>query len=285
MEFVLRDVVRKVIEDPGPFHAVLIEEDYEQIERAEYGMVKLHPGFYSIEWRKKFTVSFSVDPSMTAAYTRRTPEIELQAGHTYRLGADRTTGQGYSVFLWIEDVATGRLLYGSRKDSRSVNLERPAGEVYRAYSGSDLPDTSLAILDLGDADWVRVHSATSGSPPDSADADYVVAIEVTTAPDNSNGMGRWLSFFASALTLGIWPLYLPHDLVLTAEVTSRANQEPRTYRVEGKITEVWQTPLTVLLPLGATLPPERALRKELEPMVRVLFEKMRTDNSIRAPVE
>ena len=112
-----------------------------------------------------------------------------------------------------------------------------------------------------------------GDPAHVADADYVVDLEVTTNPDHG-GVGRFFLIFGSALTLGILPLYQSHALTLTAHVSPWVGQRARAYRIEGSITEVIQTPLTLFLPLGWVLAPDQALRKVLEDMTRALFEQM-----------
>ena len=39
----------------------------------------------------------------------------LAVGHTYSIEADRTTGHGYRMFLWIEDGETGEVVAGVKK--------------------------------------------------------------------------------------------------------------------------------------------------------------------------
>jgi hypothetical protein len=38
----------------------------------------------------------------------------LVAGHTYIIQADRTTGYGYRMYLWIEDAETGEVVAGTK---------------------------------------------------------------------------------------------------------------------------------------------------------------------------
>ena len=42
-------------------------------------------------------------------------DVSFEAGHTYKLCADRTTGHGYRVYHWIEDRTAGRIVYGEKK--------------------------------------------------------------------------------------------------------------------------------------------------------------------------
>jgi hypothetical protein len=55
-----------------------------------------------------------VEPSGYAAFDIAA-EVSLEAGHTYKFFADRTTGHGYRVYGWIEDRTTGRIVYGEKK--------------------------------------------------------------------------------------------------------------------------------------------------------------------------
>ncbi len=82
--------------------------------RGDFAAVQLLPGEYLIEWSHVFGVSVLIDPSGFAGYERR-HTVALEAGHAYRLRADRTTGPGYRVFFWIEDEASGQVIAGQRK--------------------------------------------------------------------------------------------------------------------------------------------------------------------------
>lgn len=85
-----------------------------RVDRARYSAVKLRPGAYDIEFGRAFGVSFLVDPRMLVEQ-KQSATVTLEAGHTYRLQADRTYGRGYRVYFWIEDAGTGNVVYGSRK--------------------------------------------------------------------------------------------------------------------------------------------------------------------------
>ena len=43
----------------------------------------------------------------------RSFEAEFKAGHVYELHADRTTGPGFRVYMWIKDAATGEIVAGT----------------------------------------------------------------------------------------------------------------------------------------------------------------------------
>ncbi|WP_116472791.1 hypothetical protein [Zobellella maritima] len=73
------------------------------IDGAKYSAVKLNPGTYRIEYSTTFGVSFMVDPRMLVSQAVNMT-IDLEAGRTYRLRADRTYGRGYAMYFWIEDT-------------------------------------------------------------------------------------------------------------------------------------------------------------------------------------
>jgi hypothetical protein len=83
------------------------------IEGSEYSMVKLMPGSHRIEWTKLFGISVMVDPRGIVAFELK-ETIILQAGHIYKLRADRTHGHGYRVYMWIEDTSTGSVVVGNK---------------------------------------------------------------------------------------------------------------------------------------------------------------------------
>ena len=83
------------------------------IEGSEYSMVKLLPGSHRIEWTNLFGISFMVDSRGIVAFDLK-ETITLQAGHIYKLRADRTHGHGYRVYMWIEDTNTGSVVAGNK---------------------------------------------------------------------------------------------------------------------------------------------------------------------------
>lgn len=92
----------------------VVEIDGLRVSAADYGAVKLLPGVHSIQWEATFVVSVMVNAS---GFDRA--EVDnvalLSAGHKYILEADRTTGHGYRMYLWIEDAETGEVVAGVRK--------------------------------------------------------------------------------------------------------------------------------------------------------------------------
>jgi hypothetical protein len=97
----------------GAAYELIIDDRY-YISGGKYGTVKLPAGTHRIKWSTSFGVSAMVEPSGYAAFDIAS-EVYLEAGHTYRFFADRTTGHGYRVYHWIEDMTTGRLVQGEKK--------------------------------------------------------------------------------------------------------------------------------------------------------------------------
>lgn len=89
-------------------------DDMYYVSQAKYSSVKLLPGVHQIKWTVVFGVSVMVDARGYAAY-EAVSSLSLEAGHTYKLFADRTYGQGYRVFLRIEDMTDGKVVYGEKK--------------------------------------------------------------------------------------------------------------------------------------------------------------------------
>jgi len=89
-------------------------DDMHYVSAAKYRLVTLAAGVHRIRWAVVFGVSVMVDPSGYARYEALS-DVNFEAGHQYKLSADRTTGQGYRVFFWIEDMTTGTLVYGAKK--------------------------------------------------------------------------------------------------------------------------------------------------------------------------
>jgi len=91
-----------------------VEIDGLKVTSADYGSVKLLPGVHTIRWESMFIVSVMVNASGFDRAEADKAAI-LSAGHTYTLEADRTTGHGYRMYLWIEDTETGEAVAGVRK--------------------------------------------------------------------------------------------------------------------------------------------------------------------------
>jgi len=99
--------------DMGAASELIIDDRY-YVSRGKYDTVKLPAGNHRIKWSTWFGVSVMVEPSGYAAFDIAS-EVSLEAGHTYKFCADRTTGHGYRVYHWIEDRTTGKILYGEKK--------------------------------------------------------------------------------------------------------------------------------------------------------------------------
>ena len=97
----------------GAAYEAVIDDRY-YVSRGKYGTVKLPAGAHRIWWATGFGVSVMVEPSGYAAFGI-VSDVSLEAGHTYWLCADRTTGHGYRVYHWIEDRTAGRVVFGEKK--------------------------------------------------------------------------------------------------------------------------------------------------------------------------
>jgi len=95
-------------------HASEVIIDGMKVDRSDYDSVTLLPGRHLIRWKTWFGVSVLIEPSGFA--TRQSGHtLDLKAGHTYILKADRTTGPGYRTYLWVEDVQSGQVIAGEKK--------------------------------------------------------------------------------------------------------------------------------------------------------------------------
>ncbi len=84
------------------------------VMRRDYGAIKVAPGRHTISYGAEFGVSVMVNPAMHDAIAADTT-IELEPGRSYILQGGRTYGQGYTMYLWIEDAETGDVVGGVRK--------------------------------------------------------------------------------------------------------------------------------------------------------------------------
>jgi hypothetical protein len=84
------------------------------VSKTDYQEVHLLPGLHALAWRKVFGFSVMVEPSMVKE-AELALEVRLKAGQTYKLFADRTTGQGYRFYFWIADMSSGEVIGGSKK--------------------------------------------------------------------------------------------------------------------------------------------------------------------------
>jgi hypothetical protein len=84
------------------------------VDRGDYERIALLPGEHEIHWGQWFAVSVLVDPDMFSEGAH-TAVVNLEAGHTYELHADRTHGHGYRKYFWITDAASGAVVAGEKK--------------------------------------------------------------------------------------------------------------------------------------------------------------------------
>lgn len=84
------------------------------VYRGDYNKAHVLPGEHEITWGQWFAVSVMVEADMFSEGSL-TAAVNLKAGHTYELHADRTTGHGYRKYFWISDTATGKVVAGEKK--------------------------------------------------------------------------------------------------------------------------------------------------------------------------
>jgi hypothetical protein len=85
-----------------------------EVSSADYGRVNLLPGNHQVSWDAEFGVSVLVNPSGWDT-TEVDLTVNLLAGHAYTVNADRTTGPGYRMYLWMEDASSGEVIAGTKK--------------------------------------------------------------------------------------------------------------------------------------------------------------------------
>ena len=84
------------------------------VNSADYGRVQLLPGSHRIKFGAWFLVSVLVNPSgYDSAETSN--DVEFEAGRSYRVQSGRTTGHGYEMYLWIEDMDSGEVVAGVKQ--------------------------------------------------------------------------------------------------------------------------------------------------------------------------
>lgn len=84
------------------------------VSKTDYQEVHVLPGRHSLAWRQQFGFSVMVEPAMLKEASLSIA-VDLQAGHVYKLFADRTYGTGYRFYFWLEDAASRALVGGTKK--------------------------------------------------------------------------------------------------------------------------------------------------------------------------
>ena len=77
-----------------------------------YRDFRLLPGQHTLTARRTWGASILVAPSGYIEESRYLL-LNAEAGHTYELHADRTTGIGYKVYFWIEDTTLRKVVSGT----------------------------------------------------------------------------------------------------------------------------------------------------------------------------
>jgi len=85
-----------------------------RVNHGDYAKVHLLPGKHHVSWTSVHGVSVLIEPS---GFAQKESQhlIDMEEGHTYRLRSDRTTGPGYVIYHWIEDITTGSVIAGAEK--------------------------------------------------------------------------------------------------------------------------------------------------------------------------
>jgi hypothetical protein len=96
------------------YNASSVVIDGLNVSHGDYAVVHLLPGDHHLTWTSVHGVSVLIEPSMFA-HKDSQHEITLEEGHTYRLRSDRTTGHGYRIYNWIEDITSGSVIAGTKK--------------------------------------------------------------------------------------------------------------------------------------------------------------------------
>jgi hypothetical protein len=76
-----------------------------------YASARLHPGQHSVTLYREFVVSVLI---VSGGFFEaiKTYNVNLEAGHVYELHADRTTGPGFRVAMWVIDATAGKIVAG-----------------------------------------------------------------------------------------------------------------------------------------------------------------------------
>ena len=93
-------------------HEIIIDDM--KVKRTDFGTIKINAGLHEIKWGADFIVSVLVNSSGFDS-TATTETVELEAGHSYTINADRTTGHGYGMYLWVSDDNSGSIVAGTKK--------------------------------------------------------------------------------------------------------------------------------------------------------------------------
>ena len=74
----------------------------------------LPPGSHDLSLTSFFMVSALIVPRGYIEPVSTTFTVDMQADHIYELHADRTTGHGFRVYFWIEDVTSQEVVAGTK---------------------------------------------------------------------------------------------------------------------------------------------------------------------------
>jgi hypothetical protein len=94
-------------------NAYIVRIDNMSASRSDWAEVHVLPGHHTIAWESNFMVSVMVNSS---GWDKRaiSMSVDLEAGHIYELKSDRTTGYGYKMYQWLEDLTSGEVVSGKK---------------------------------------------------------------------------------------------------------------------------------------------------------------------------
>jgi len=92
---------------------VIIDHKY-YVDPKKYSKILLLPGQHHIEWKHEFFSTLIPRTDMLYGLLMKT-DLILEAGHSYKLQADRATRRGDRMRIWIKDLVTGKIIARSEK--------------------------------------------------------------------------------------------------------------------------------------------------------------------------
>lgn len=85
-----------------------------EVSRWDYGTVLLLPGEHQLVSTETFGFSVLIEPAMLGTF-ESTLDVTLAPGKVYKVIGDRTTGHGYRIYFWVEEVQSGKVIAGEMK--------------------------------------------------------------------------------------------------------------------------------------------------------------------------
>lgn len=154
-----------------------------------------------------------------------------------------------------------------------LNYERPPGKTERTR----IEEVVQVIRRVTEQTSLFHMIPASNQPEKVSEADYIMTLRFQLAENMDRGVVTGMRIFLSAATLGIFPLWVPYDVYLSAHVIYRNNQQSRDYTIKSLIVVFMQTPLFMFFPLHQWLSASRALEIVAEQLTRKLYADMQQE--------